>query len=209
MTDALAINGVREKDERRRRATQMLEQVGLAEGDLDRYPRQFSGGQRQRIGLARALVLGPELIICDEIVSGLDVSVQAQILNLLRDLREQLGVALLFISHDLRVVRYLCDRVIVMYLGQVVEEGRVEDVFSGPRHPYSRGLLSSVPDHAPDAPELMARVAGEPVSLSALPVGCPFAPRCPIVQELCRIEAPALEGSERHRAACHFAEVEG
>ena len=209
LTDALAINGVREKDERRRRATQMLEQVGLAEGDLDRYPRQFSGGQRQRIGLARALVLGPELIICDEIVSGLDVSVQAQILNLLRDLREQLGVALLFISHDLRVVRYLCDRVIVMYLGQVVEEGRVEDVFSGPRHPYSRGLLASVPDHAPDAPELMARVAGEPVSLSALPVGCPFAPRCPIVQELCRIEAPALEGSERHRAACHFPEVEG
>ena len=209
LTDALAINGVSDKAERREKATRMLEQVGLAAGDLDRYPRQFSGGQRQRIGLARALVLEPELIICDEIVSGLDVSVQAQILNLLSDLRQELGVALLFISHDLRVVRYLCDRVVVMYLGQVVEEGPVEGVFSGPRHPYTRGLLASVPDHAPDAPELKARVTGEPMSLSELPVGCPFAPRCPIVQERCRTEAPALDGGEGHRTACHFAGFDG
>ena len=205
LTDALAINGVSDRTERSEKATRMLEQVGLAAGDLNRYPRQFSGGQRQRIGLARALVLEPELIICDEIVSGLDVSVQAQILNLLSDLQQRLGVALLFISHDLRVVRYLCDRVVVMYLGKFVEEGRVDDVFSDPRHPYTRGLLASVPDHAPDAAELKARVTGEPTTLLEIPVGCPFAPRCELVQELCLNDAPALEGSESHRTACHFA----
>jgi len=208
MMDALAINGLGNRAERRERATQMLEQVGLAPGDLNRYPSQFSGGQRQRIGLARALVLEPELIICDEIVSGLDVSVQAQILNLLSDLQQRLGVALLFISHDLRVVRYLCDRVAVMYLGQIVEEGRVEEVFSRPLHPYTRGLLASVPDHAPDAPELKARVTGEPTTLLELPVGCPFASRCTLAQDRCLTEAPALADSEGHLAACHFAGAE-
>ena len=151
----------------------MLEQVGLAAGDLNRYPRQFSGGQRQRIGLARALVLEPELIICDEIVSGLDVSVQAQILNLLSDLQQRLGVALLFISHDLRVVRYLCDRVVVMYLGKFVEEGRVDDVFSGPRHPYTRGFWRRCPITPQTPPSSRLASPASPTPL----LDCPLAAR--------------------------------
>jgi oligopeptide/dipeptide ABC transporter ATP-binding protein len=205
LTDALAVNGLGgSKQGRRERAGEILGQVGLSAADLDRLPSQFSGGQRQRIGLARALILEPEVVVCDEIVSGLDVSVQAQILNLLRDLRARLGVGLLFISHDLRVVRYLCDRVVVMYLGRIVEQGTVEEVFGDPRHPYTRGLLDSVPDHAPDAPELRARVAGEPASLAELPAGCPFAPRCPQAADLCRASDPPLAGEDGHRARCHF-----
>lgn len=212
LADALAVNDLGgSKAGRRERAGEILSQVGLSPADLDRHPSQFSGGQRQRIGLARALILEPEVVVCDEIVSGLDVSVQAQILNLLRELRQRLGIGLLFISHDLRVVRYLCDRVVVMYLGRIVEEGDVEQVFGDPQHPYTRGLLASVPDHAPGAPELKARVAGEPASLGELPSGCPFAPRCPLAADRCRAEDPALvaagaqAGAGGHRARCHFA----
>jgi peptide/nickel transport system ATP-binding protein len=205
LADPLAIHGIGTKGSRRDRAARMLEEVGLSADDRNRYPAQFSGGQRQRIGLARALMLEPDVVICDEIVSGLDVSVQAQVLNLLIGLQKRLGLGLLFISHDLRVVRYLCDRVVVMYLGQVMEEGAAADVFDHPGHPYTRGLLASIPDHAPGAPELRAHVAGEPPSLDRLPVGCPFAPRCPRAEGICREVEPPMVALEGHRSLCHFA----
>jgi ABC-type oligopeptide transport system ATPase subunit len=147
LVDPLAIRSIGTRTDRVERAARLLELVGLRRADLARYPAQFSGGQRQRISLARALILQPEVIICDEVVSGLDVSVQAQVLNLLLDLHERLGVGYLFISHDLRVVRYLSDRVAVMYKGQIVEEGPVEDIFLRPQHPYTKGLLNLIPDH--------------------------------------------------------------
>jgi oligopeptide/dipeptide ABC transporter ATP-binding protein len=205
LMDPMAIHGLGSKASRRERAAALLDQVGLSRSDLDRYPTQFSGGQRQRIGLARALALEPEIVICDEIVSGLDVSVQAQVLNLLIELQQRHRLGLLFISHDLRVVRYLCDRVVVMYLGQVVEEGAVADVFAHPAHPYTRGLLASIPDHAAGAPELRARVAGEPPSLTEVPDACAFAPRCPRATDVCRTVEPPVVELEGQRSRCHFA----
>lgn len=205
LVDALAINHVGDKSSRRIRAREILAQVGLSSSDESRYPYQFSGGQRQRIGLARALMLDPEVIICDEIVSGLDVSVQAQILNLLLDLHQRLNVGLLFISHDLRVVRYLCERVVVMYLGRIVEEGPIEAVFDAPRHPYTQALLASIPDHSPGAPTLRSWVSGEPPVLTDAVERCPFSPRCPAAEDLCRTTAPPIVDVDGHLAACHFA----
>ena len=206
LLEPLAIHGIGARNERPERVRRTLELVGLAPETAGRLPAQLSGGQRQRVSLARALMLEPELMICDEIVSGLDVSVQAQVLTQLTELQARLGLALLFISHDLRVVRYLADRVAVMYLGQIVEEGPVDAVFEDPQHPYTRALLAAIPDHSRKADAGIARtLQGEPADLGDLPPGCYFAGRCPIAEPPCRSEPPPVLGSGAHRARCRLA----
>ena len=185
------------------RIMEILEQVGLTEEILDRYPHEFSGGQLQRIGFARSLTLAPDLIVADEPVSALDVSVQAQVLNLMKDLQEELGLSYLFISHDLAVVQYMADRIGVMYLGRIVEEGPAEEVVANPRHPYTKALIDSIPvpdpafEHADDA----IKLTGEPPSAINPPEGCRFRPRCPFATDEC-LAQPPLSGSG-HRVACH------
>jgi peptide/nickel transport system ATP-binding protein len=181
-----------------------LERVGLPTDCADRYPHQFSGGQRQRIGIARALAVNPEILVCDEVVSALDVSVQAQILNLFLDLRDSLGLGAMFISHDLGVVRYLCDRVALMYLGRIVEEAPARVFFAGPAHPYGVGLLAELPAANAGKRRFMA-IKGEIPSPLDPPAGCHFHPRCPHALARCREETPALrEIAPGHRVACHL-----
>ncbi len=193
------------RGERDRRVLETMEQVGLDKSYADRYPHEFSGGQRQRIGIARAIVLRPDVVICDEPVSALDVSIQAKIVNLLRKLQRELGVSYLFISHDLGVVRHIADRVLVMYLGRVVEEADAAELFERPAHPYTQALLASVP-HADRDGGSHAALQGDVPSPADPPAGCPFHTRCPRATEQCGVERPELrETAAGHKCACHFA----
>ena len=193
------------KEERDQRVLETMDQVGLDRSYVNRYPHEFSGGQRQRIGIARAIVCRPDVVICDEPVSALDVSIQAKIINLLRQLQRDLGLAYIFISHDLGVVRHIADRVLVMYLGRVVEEGTAEALFDHPLHPYTQALLASVPrtdrETAPGT-----TLQGDVPSPADPPSGCLFHTRCPYAAEKCATEAPELgEITPGHKCACHFA----
>jgi oligopeptide/dipeptide ABC transporter ATP-binding protein len=201
IADGLAIHHLAEGSEREERVAALLEQVGLEPAHAERYPHEFSGGQRQRIGIARALAPAPDFIVADEPVSALDVSVQAQVLALLADLRRRLGLAMLFISHDLPVVRHLCDRVAVMYLGRVMEQGTVAEVFDNPRHPYTEALLSAAPSLHPERRRQRIILPGEPPSPADPPSGCVFRTRCPIATAACAVTVPLLSGTT-HQAAC-------
>ena len=187
------------------RLARLIDKVGLPQDSLKRFPHEFSGGQRQRIGIARALAAEPDLIVCDEAVSALDVSVKAQIVNLLADLQRDLGLAMLFISHDLAVVEYMTHRVAVMYLGRIVELGPKRAIFAAPRHPYTKALLSAVPRPDPTATPNRIVLNGDVPSPATPPKGCRFHTRCPWVFDRCRVEEPALKLTEAdHLAACHL-----
>ncbi|MDQ0271793.1 ABC transporter ATP-binding protein [Cytobacillus purgationiresistens] len=192
--------------EKKKAVIDLLEEVGLKEEHFERYPHEFSGGQRQRIGIARAIALNPSFIICDEAVSALDVSVQAQVLKLLKTIQEKYQLSYLFISHDLGVVRYFCDRVLVMYLGHTVELGSVEDLFNQPLHPYTQALLSAIPRPTVQKNRKRIRLQGDLPNPADPPSGCPFHTRCPIAQDICKQDKPAWKEHEsNHFAACHFA----
>lgn len=206
LSEVLAVHRIGSRAERPERVAALLGQVGLDAGYLGRYPHEFSGGQRQRIGIARALALDPSLLVADEPVSALDVSVQAQVLNLIRDLSESRKMAVILVAHDLAVVNYVCDRVLIMYKGRCVEEGPTRVVFSNPRHPYTQLLKASVPD--PDDVSVPAdpEPAGQLTSaLAGDPPACCFADRCPLATKRCRTEVPHLRtAGERHQSACHL-----
>ncbi|WHY01969.1 dipeptide ABC transporter ATP-binding protein [Neobacillus sp. DY30] len=207
LNEAMAIQDVVDKSKRVDRMLELLGYVGLPPEALDRYPHEFSGGQRQRIGIARALAVNPKLIICDEAVSALDVSIQAQILNLLKNLQKQFGLTFLFISHDLSVVRHISDRVMVMYLGKVVEIADKKDLFDTPLHPYTRALLSSIPVPNPELKRERLVLKGDVPSPINPPNGCRFHTRCPFATEKCKTEEPALrELDTNHMVSCHYAE---
>jgi peptide/nickel transport system ATP-binding protein/oligopeptide transport system ATP-binding protein len=189
----------------RDRVADLLVRVGLPPAAMDRHPRSFSGGQRQRIGIARAIAAGPSFLVADEPVSALDVSVQAQIVNLLQDLQAEGGFSCLFIAHDLAVVRHIADRVAVMYLGRIVELGPKHGVYGAPQHPYTQALLSAVPRPDPDAPRQRIVLEGDVPSPSRIPAGCAFHTRCPRAAPLCAQERPVLrEVASGQQAACHF-----
>jgi oligopeptide/dipeptide ABC transporter ATP-binding protein len=196
-------------DERQRRIDELLSLVGLEPKHANRYPHEFSGGQRQRIGIARAIALSPDFIVCDEPIAALDVSIQAQVVNLLEDLQNVLGLTYLFISHDLSMVRHIADRVAVMYLGKIMELADVHDLYNDPKHPYTQALLSAVPVPDPEVEAARRHIIleGDIPSPANPPPGCPFNTRCPIAQERCVSEEPEWrELGTNHWAACHFAE---
>jgi len=208
LAEPLVVHGVASGKKLREETEKLIELVGLRKEMLDRYPHEFSGGQRQRIGIARALALKPKLIVADEPVSALDVSVQAQILNLLQDLKKDFSLTYLFIAHNLDVVRYISDRIAVMYLGRIVELGPCDEVYQKPLHPYSRALISAAPVPDPDFDRSKRIIlTGDLPSPANPPSGCAFHTRCPIARDKCRQELPALrEITPGHSSACHFAE---
>jgi len=207
LAEPLSVHGIAEGPSALARVRELLDVVGLLPEHARRYPHQFSGGQRQRIGIARALAASPDLIVCDEPVSALDVSIQAQIVNLLKNLQERFGLSYLFIAHDLAVVKHISDRVAVMYLGKLVEIADKRTFYSGPRHPYSQALLSAIPKPDPHSRGQRILLAGDVPSAISPPSGCRFHTRCLYAQERCRTEVPELrDAGTGHRIACHFHE---
>jgi peptide/nickel transport system ATP-binding protein/oligopeptide transport system ATP-binding protein len=210
LTEPLLIHKLASRNTLRDRVMQLLEQVGLGGDHYHRYPHEFSGGQRQRVGIARALAVEPELIVADEPVSALDLSIQAQILNLLRDLQKQYNLSYLFIAHDLAVIEHISDRVAVMYLGRIVELAAADDLYRQPRHPYTEALLNAVPVPDPNLERLGTALQGEIPSPLNPPGGCHFHPRCPYARDICRHQRPELlDQGNGHQAACHFSDEVG
>ncbi|MEJ6951170.1 ABC transporter ATP-binding protein [Natronospora cellulosivora (SeqCode)] len=209
IAEPLVVHKIGSKKERREIVKNLLEKVGLKSYQMNRYPHEFSGGQRQRIGVARALTLNPKLIVCDEPVSALDVSVQAQVINLLKDLQKEYNLTYLFIAHDLSVVEHISDRVIVMYLGKIVEIAESDEIYQRPKHPYTEALLGSIPEGDPRRNKKRIKLPGSIGDPSNPPTGCNLHPRCKYAQDICRQKEPELKnianGSE-HYVACHFAE---
>jgi oligopeptide/dipeptide ABC transporter ATP-binding protein len=207
VAEPLRANRIGDASERRARVAQLLEDVGLRPDLMQRYPHELSGGQRQRVAIARALALEPDFIVADEPVSALDVSIQAQVMNLLLDLQQKRDLAYLFIAHDLSVVRYMSHRIAVMYLGRIVEMADAEGLFQAPRHPYTEALIASVLEPKPGSRNRRAPLQGDVASPIRLPLGCPFHPRCRYAQDICRSERPPLRMIvPGHLSACHFAE---
>ena len=203
--EALRVHGVATGQELNDRVEELLERVGMRAEVSNRYPHEFSGGQRQRIGIARALALNPKLIVCDEAVSALDVSIQAQVINLLKDLQDEFGLSYIFIAHDLSVVRYLSDRVAVMYLGRIVEIGTTDEIFKDPQHPYTKALLSAIPIPDPRRRASHIPLTGDVPSPINPPKGCHFAARCRVAEPGCSESYPAMVGAAGgHQAACHL-----
>jgi peptide/nickel transport system ATP-binding protein len=205
LAEPLMLHGIVPANRRAERVAELLAQVGLRPEQAARYPHEFSGGQRQRIVVARALAVDPKVIVCDEAVSALDVSIRAQILNLLKELQDRLGLAYVFISHDLGVVKHISDRIAVMYLGRIVETGTADQVFGDPRHPYTRALLSAIPVASPESRRVRKILQGDVPSPIHPPPGCHLHTRCPYVGDICRVERPPLaDAGDGHPAACHF-----
>ena len=211
LQDLLKNFGIRSKTEIRKKIGDLLEAVNMRRDQMDHYPHEFSGGQRQRIGIARALCVEPELIVCDEAVSALDVSIQAQVLKLLKEIKDKRGLTYIFITHDLSVVEYISDRVAVMYLGKIMELAESDDLYSNALHPYTKALLSAIPVADLDRKKERIILEGDVPNPVNPPSGCPFHPRCPIAQDKCSTEIPKLKNyqsdGKQHLAACHFVEV--
>lgn len=205
IAEPLVIHKIGTKDSRRKRVLELLETVGLSSYHADRYPHEFSGGQKQRINIARALALNPDVIICDEPVSALDVSVQAQVINLLKSLQKEFDLTYIFISHDLNVVRYMCDRIAVMYLGRIVETGTFKQIYDAPKHPYTKALLSAIPKENPFEHKEHVILKGDVPSPINPPSGCHFHERCLYAMDKCKTVAPELQSLEKeNQVACHL-----